>query len=605
MTVSTSAEISPAMRDDVNGLRWRDYLLLIVLCAALYGWGAVCGRPLSMHESRLPELSREIVRGQSNWLLPQSGGRPWLERPPLPHWFTALSMLAFARTDAAWVARIPAAAAGCIVVLAGAWMGGRWFGRNVGLLAGATLATTYELYQYATLAEDDVYLGAIVALCVAAFVASEWPRRPARSGASVGFFGPRPFSVLLFFALLGLTNLAKGPLVGAMPVAAGVGVYLLWNRSVVSLRRYTWLWGWLLFVGLTLAWPWWAQHRYPDVWDNWRYDYAGAGVGADAWNEPAWYYLKALPLSVAPWTWACVIGLIVTARRATRVAGSPERFLWCWAGMSVLVLSLPARKHHHYLVPVVAPWAILAALGLVPVGQFLLSRKSPAWTRELWFGLLAIAAPGAVALLLLHGRIAGAMPAAAFLAAAWVVCVYVYIAGLRRGRGALLMTAAMIGFVACAGWVQARVAGRDDASFAEMRFTRQVNEVVPPDQPVYLNAAVGSLEFFRVQFWLAAHKDDVRLLHNLSYLRASDITAPTVYVVTRARDEAALQQLGDLTVVAQTDETRRRQTGTQRFTLYRLTFRPDLARYPRPPKVSVTQAMERTPGPWCGPRGER
>src|SRR5206468_1077838 len=219
------------------------------------------------------------------------------------------------------------------------------------------------------------------------------------------------------------------------------------------------------------------------------------------------------------------------------------------------------------------------------------------------FGLLAIALPGAIALLLLRHRITGSTPAAAFLAAAWVVCVCVYFNGIQRRRAALLMTAFVLGFVACAGWVQAYIAARDDATLAETRFVRQVEQLVPSDQPVFLNAAVGSLEFFRVQFWLT--RPDVRLLHNLSYLRASDITAPAVYVVTRARDEAALQQLGDAQIVAQTDETRRRQTRTQRFMLYRLTFRPDLARYPRPPKVNVTQAMERTPGPWCGPRGEQ
>ena len=61
-------------------------------------------------------------------------------------------------------------------------------------------------------------------------------------------------------------------------------------------------------------------------------------------------------------------------RGACRAA---ERFLWCWAWVGLIVLSLPARKHHHYLVPIVTPWAILGALGLLPVGRLLLARETP------------------------------------------------------------------------------------------------------------------------------------------------------------------------------------------------------------------------------------
>ena len=155
-------------------LRTADYLILILLCAIIYGPGVFAGRPLSVHEARLPQLAREMIRQHSSWILPQSGGRPWLERPPLPHWATAISMKLFGRTDALWVVRLPAAIMGCLLSMIGAWMSARWFGRRCGLLAGVVLATTYELYQYATLAEDDIYLAALAAACVAAFVASEW-----------------------------------------------------------------------------------------------------------------------------------------------------------------------------------------------------------------------------------------------------------------------------------------------------------------------------------------------------------------------------------------------------------------------------------------------
>jgi 4-amino-4-deoxy-L-arabinose transferase-like glycosyltransferase len=543
-------------------LRGGDYLLLAVLCAALYGVGAVSGRPLSVHEARLPQLAREMAQGQSDWILPQSGGRPWLERPPLPHWLTAASMRAFCRTDALWVVRIPAAAAGMAVVLLGAWMSARWFGRVGGLLAGVVIATSYELYQYATLAEDDVYLAMVVAACVGAFVKAEWPVAvgtaardvavPARGGWVRQFLSPRrEWPTLAFFVLLGLTNLAKGPLVGAAPVIGAVVLFLTWNGNAGSARRYVWLWGWLIFLGLTAAWPWWAQGHYPDVWDNWRFDYLGQseGGGAHQWDEPWWYYLKMLPLALAPWTWATVIGLWVTACHAWRVRGSAQRFLWCWALAGLAVLSMPARKHHHYLVPLILPWATLGALGLQAVGKRL---GAPAASRR---------PPGS-----------------------------------RLDARRWLLGATVVAGAACAAWVQFRLAGRDPGTLAEQRFLREVEAAVPAGEPVYVNADVGSLGFFRLQFTLRRWQ---RLLHNLSYLRDRELAAPVVWVVTRERDERALGLLGETRALARASASARGSSRGQAFTLFRVAFRPDLARYPRPPYVGVMQAMGRKKGPWC------
>jgi len=110
-------------------------------------------------------------------------------------------------------------------------MAGLWFGRPMSLLCGVMLATTYELYDYATFAEDDIYLAAIVVGAMAAFVKTQRSERVYRS-----FFSCRSWPILVMFALLGLTNFAKGPLVGAEPVVAAIGVYMLWNGDWAAPR---------------------------------------------------------------------------------------------------------------------------------------------------------------------------------------------------------------------------------------------------------------------------------------------------------------------------------------------------------------------------------
>src|SRR5947209_8792436 len=101
-------------------LRLRDFLLIGIFSIVLFGYAGISGRPLTMHEARLPQTSREMLATHS-WLLPHSGNRPWLERPPLPHWIVIASMKAFGHDDREWAVRAPSALMGVVVVLLMGW----------------------------------------------------------------------------------------------------------------------------------------------------------------------------------------------------------------------------------------------------------------------------------------------------------------------------------------------------------------------------------------------------------------------------------------------------------------------------------------------------
>src|SRR5262249_52644484 len=98
-------------------------------------------------------------------------------------------------------------------------------------------------------------------------------------------------------------------------------------------------------------------------------------------------------------------------------------------------------------------------------------------------------------------------------------------------------------------------------------------------------------------FYLPAR---TQLLHNLTFLLDENVRAPEVYVVTRARDQQVLDRLGQTETMAQSVRSYGEHSPADRFTLFRLTFRPGLPRYPLPAYVGVMQAMERKKGPWCG-----
>ncbi len=351
--------------------RWIDYLLVGVFSFILFGYCGFSGRPLTMHEARLPEKAREM-KAAGEWLLPHSGIRPWLERPPLPHWIVIGAMTLLGSDNQVWIVRLPSACMGLATVLLTVWMAGKLFGRTIGQLSGLLLATSFEFYRYSGSAEDDIYLAALVAVCVALFAHIEF-FSPA-SEKQLRFWNWRPWRVLAFFFMLGVTNLTKGPLLGILIVGATISAYLLWNTQWRPVLRYLWLWGWIVLIVVSAIWPLWAYHKYPDVLANWKFDYLGRVSGGYE-GERWYYYAPTLAWTMLPWTPACLIGLLATAGKAFRAASQPLKFVWSWAIAPLIVLSIPQGKHHHYLVPILAPWAILAAIGLLEIGKWMRAGK--------------------------------------------------------------------------------------------------------------------------------------------------------------------------------------------------------------------------------------
>jgi 4-amino-4-deoxy-L-arabinose transferase-like glycosyltransferase len=591
--VATSA-IAPAS----SRLHGRDFLILIAFCLALFGYEMFSGRALSLHEARLPELSREMFI-HHNWLFPQSGGRPWLERPPLPQWIeVGTSMLLGRRCDAVWVVRLPSVLMGLSIVLMTAWAAAVWFGRGVGLLSGLVLATMYEFYAYSVLAEDDIYLAAVVALGLTLFIAMEFASRMHRDERAK-FFGNRPWQVWAFFFLLGLMNIVKSPLLGPAVVVGPVGAYLLLSGDWLRIRRYVWFWGSLLFAFLLVSWTLAAAYRYPDVIRNWRFDYADT----TQYDQKFWYYaILVLPAFLQPWILASITGFIVTSRAAIGRRTSGERFLWCWAILPVILLSIPHRKHHHYFVPSIAPWAILSAVGISIIWRDLTKPRQPPMNVWPIFAIVAVVVAAGVTMYpqivhrIFHSEVTVSRANVLILGVIAVGGAAALLWGIARRQPAIAAGACFIGVAAAYCWGQSVL---PDIVTQDTAFLHRVDREVPKDEPLYVNSDLaGEMDFFRNQFYL---RPSAILLHNLTYLRDQRITVPQVWIVTRHRDLDELEAFGQVEVRDESTHTRRERGPQDRFTLFHLRFRPGLSRYPAPPYINTLQAMGRQQGPYCGP----
>ncbi len=381
-------------------LGWKDYAILSLFCLVLFSFPLFNDRVLTTHETVHCQNVREMMQG-GDWIIPHYGGRVWMERPPLPFWITAACVEVFGDNPAAY--RLAPLLMGWWCVLLVSWLGSVWYGRGLGLASGLILATMREFTHYSTGPEADMFLCAIVTSALALFVYLEFCRRPAEK-ESVRFVGTRPWPVLAFFLVLGLTNLAKGLFFGTVFVCLPVAAFLVWNQDLRVLRRYLWLPGWLAYLAVGFAWALAAYLQYPGALDFWKNDY-GSRVNQGYMQEPFYYYFAQWPYVVFPWPLLIIVGFVESRRAATQTKGSPQRFLWCWALVPILFFSIPQGKHHHYLLQTMAPWAVLGAVGAARFWSLMTGGQS--WVQRPWAGTLLLGLPISVAVIILRAKIPG------------------------------------------------------------------------------------------------------------------------------------------------------------------------------------------------------
>lgn len=534
----------------------RDYLLVALFTLVLYAIVLALGGPLTMHEGVLAQTTKAML-ADHDWLVPHYGDAPWLERPPLPQWLSC-ALCSIVGCEHEWQVRLAPAFAGALTVLLTSWLASRLFGRGAGILSGLALATMYNFLRYSTLSEADIFLAPIVAGGLCAFAYTEILRQP--TGAeSWNPIGRRPWSVLLFFVLLGMTNLAKGLVFGTVITLAPVGVYLLWNFRWQSILRYCWLWGWLAFAAIALPWPLLVYQRFPDALDVWKFDLIGR-LNQNYLAEPAWYYFACLTWVPQPWTFLALLGMLVTAKTSFfREGGAPDeptepgsagappshakvlalRFVWCWAWMPLIVFSFSQGKHHHYMLHYLGPWAIFAALGTSWLWQRVVASK-PTWRPEV---------------------------------------------ALVTGFGVLFVLCS-VGF-ACKSVFLHR--SRDDTAFL-----LQARRMVPLDEPLMVNSADEALEGLRMQFYIG---EATTFLHNLSFVRDDRFQTSELYVITRFNRLPDLEKYGYPEPMLKCKQSRREQSEADRWTLFRLHLRDGFERKSTAVRISPMQAMYREGGP--------
>ena len=194
---------------------------------------------------------------------------------------------------------------------------------------------------------------------------------------------------------MGLGILSKGPvvLVHVLPAA----LLAPWWSMRVRTRIVQWYAGCLfaIAVGAAIALSWAlpsAAAGGREYGDELLFGQtAGRMVNSFAHRQPFWWYLPWLPLCLLPWI---SLGSVWRGIRLLKI-DSPIKFLLCWAGGSLLILSLVSGKQIYYLLPALPAFALILA-------RLATSVESPFDKRDLSFVIAGTIAMGALPLFANH-----------------------------------------------------------------------------------------------------------------------------------------------------------------------------------------------------------
>ena len=342
--------------------------LLLVLCAPFLF--LKLDMPfLDPDEGLYATIALEMAR-DGDWVLPHANGLPYLEKPPLYFWLTALTFKLLGPSE--WTTRLWSALPLLGTVLLTWRIGRRLYGEGAGLLAGIIMATMVGNALYARKASADQLFVFCLTLAIYGFLRDA--ERPDR--------GSRRF--LLFYLGVALSVLAKG-FIGLFPL-------LIVGLALAVVRRLAWrdlnlARGAVLVAAVTGPWHVLVAWRSPTLFSVYvldahllRFFNARRYVEAD------------VPLSTLGFLAACFVWAfpwsVFTLARPQPGRRPPARWrpvIPLWLTVVVGTFALSRFKHEYYALPAfpalaavagaawaagrdIGRWLALGLIGCVAVG---------------------------------------------------------------------------------------------------------------------------------------------------------------------------------------------------------------------------------------------
>lgn len=313
---------------------------------------------LDNNEGLYAEIPREMLASGDwhMWVIPHLNGLPYMEKPPLLYWLTAMSFALFGESE--WSARlVPALSSlSCVWMLL-------WFGRAAGHRLAGRLAALMFVSGLGVMAMShvlmfDMLLTALLTAALMLAWRSVAERRPALLRGSYAFLAAavltKGFVALVLFGLVAFAFTASH--------RQGIGSFLRDCAAWFEWRA--------LLVFIIIAAPWHVAASLTEPIFAWFYfvnehvlRFLGKREPHDYYSGAWWYYLPRMAIYLFPWSFL-VIPVVFRRAMQIREEGSLKRFLFLAWLLPLAFFSVSSAKANYYLVAVMPFAAFHLALAI-------------------------------------------------------------------------------------------------------------------------------------------------------------------------------------------------------------------------------------------------